>query len=179
MGGADKGALKAPDRDLSIIERQVQLARDMQLECVLLGAREAWKTRLPSVRILPDQPKNVGPLGGLAALLQDAGARPAITLACDMPFIDQALLQQLVRSQSAAPVVAPRDPETGKWQPLFARYRSAAVLPALLDCLREGLSSFQPLLHKMHASELVLDGHERRKLRDWDTPQDVRNEGHL
>jgi molybdopterin-guanine dinucleotide biosynthesis protein A len=72
-----------------------------------------------------------------------------------------------------ADVVAPRDNATGKWEPLFARYRSATVAPLLERALAEGERSFQGLFTRLTVRELILDAEERTQLRDWDTPEDM------
>ena len=114
-------------------------------------------------------------------MLAFAGERDAICLACDLPFISAELLAKLAGAGepqsgargSPADVVAPRAAAPGKWQPLFARYRSLAVAPWLERALAEGERSFQGLFARLRVRELLLDERERAQLRDWDSLEDM------
>jgi molybdopterin-guanine dinucleotide biosynthesis protein A len=169
MGGRDKARLHVPGSTEMLGERLLRLGGELGLSCVLVGG-----AGLPGVPLLRDEPAGVGPIGGLCALLAHAGDRPALALACDLPYVTAALLERLVRAPTEGAVLAPRDPQTGKWQPLFARYDSARVLPALRAAIDAGVRSFQTFLREVQVSELELSEAERELLRDWDRPGDVR-----
>ena len=167
MGGRDKAQLIAPDTGETLIARLLRITVEAGLAAVVVGGSGS-----PGPRIA-DEPAGIGPLGGLCALLAHAAPRPAIAIACDMPYVDAALLGRLAAHRSAAPVVAARDPDSRKWQPLFARYDSARVLPVLRAELARGVRSFQALLHALEVEELVLSPADHDKLRDWDAPSDL------
>lgn len=169
MGGRDKAALPAPGTGEPLLARLVRIARELGLEVVTVGG-----AGLPGVLRLSDDPPHVGPIGGLCALLTHAGGRPAIALACDLPYLEPPLLARLAITQTPAPILAPRDPETGKWQPLFARYDPPRVLPALRTAIANDVRSFQTLLRSLEIQELPLAPQEHSQLRDWDTPSDLR-----
>src|SRR5688572_1848715 len=132
MGGVAKGLLLRDGRTL--LERIVEACRiaaaPQRLEDVyLVGNSAAYVgTRLPE---LADDPAGRGPIGGLRVLLQVAAnrGRDAVALAVDTPDPNAELIGRLYREQGSAAVLAPREAE--RWQPLFARYRPAAALPAL------------------------------------------------
>jgi len=168
MGGRDKAALLAPGGGETLLARLIRLGRGVGLEVVVVGGRAA-----PGVPWVGDEPGGVGPIGGLCALLAHAGPRPAVALACDLPYATAELIERLARTPSQAPVLAPRDLETGKWQPLFARYDSPRVLPPLRAAITAGTRSFQTFLRGVEVQELLLDGVERALLRDWDAPADL------
>jgi molybdopterin-guanine dinucleotide biosynthesis protein A len=168
MGGRDKAALLAPGGGETLLARLLRLGRAAGLQVVVVGGRG-----VPGVPRLDDDPAAVGPIGGLCALLSHARDRPAIALACDLPYASAELIAKLARMPCRAPVLAPRDAETGKWQPLFARYDSPRVLPALRAAIATGTRSFQTFLRAVDVQELSLDAGERRQLRDWDTPADL------
>jgi molybdopterin-guanine dinucleotide biosynthesis protein A len=135
---------------------------------VLVGSGEAYRaTGLPSI---DDEPSGVGPLGGLVALLRAAGSGAALAIACDMPFVTPALLHRLA-SADEAPAVAPR--REGRWEPLFARYDAARVLPVALAHVAVGRRALHALLYDVGAVELPLSADEASQLRDWDSPADV------
>jgi molybdopterin-guanine dinucleotide biosynthesis protein A len=173
MAGAQKALLIAPDTGETLIARLLRLGRAAGHELVLLGAAEL-AAAASGVPQLPDA-SDIGPLAALQSLLGYAGERDALCLACDMPFVSAELLARLA-ADHLADVVAPRDPSSGKWEAMFARYRSRAVAPLLEQALTEGERSFQGLFARLNISELLLDASERAQLRDWDTPEDLRTQ---
>jgi molybdopterin-guanine dinucleotide biosynthesis protein A len=169
MGGVDKARLLAPDSGEPLLERLLRLGRELGLECVVVGGDAP-----AGIAQLVDEPAGVGPIGGLSALLAYAGERPALALACDLPFVTGPLLARLAHTGCSAAVLCPREPTNGKWQPLFARYDSARVLPVLRAAVATGVRSFQTFLRTVEVAELELAEQERAQLADWDAPSDVR-----
>ena len=168
MGGVAKGLLRGPD-GATLVERWRALLDPLGVEIVLVGNAEPYAgTGLSTVA---DDPGGIGPLGGLVGLLRRAGARPALALACDMPFVPRGLIERLLDAPAGPSVVAPR--RDGLWEPLCARYDSARVLPAAASRAASPYHSLQRLLDDLGAVELPLARGEREDLRDWDTPDDV------
>ena len=177
MGGSPKGLLVAPSGE-AIVARALALCERARLDVVFVGDAEAYTHLAPGVPALADEPRGIGPLGGLVALLAHAsrvGARHAIALACDMPYVTLELLEKLIDAEVEAAIVAPRrhDGRAG-WEPLSARYDAARVLPIARERALRGAHSLQGLLDDAGARELVLDATERDWLRDWDSPEDAR-----
>ena len=72
-------------------------------------------------RIVPDYDPPCGPLGGIAAGLQAAQQELAVVVACDMPFLNVALLRWLIGLADGYDAVVP---QTGaEFEPLHAVYR--------------------------------------------------------
>lgn len=166
MGGRPKGLLVAPD-GLPIVLRWRRLLEEAGLRVVLVGNRPEYAPLgLPT---LDDAQPGSGPLGGLVALLSSGGE--AIAVACDMPHVSNALLHRLLTESPGAGVLAPRI--DGVWQPLFARYDAARVLPVARKRLAEGRLALQGLLDEAGATPLSLSSAEEAELTDWDRPQDV------
>ena len=174
MGGVQKALLPAPDGPAgdTLLARSVRLGRGLGLEVVLSGQADLGAAAA-GVPQIPDTTPPWGPLSGLAALFAYARGRRVIALACDMPFVSAALLERLLTEAPDAVLLAPRDPQTGKWQPLFARYDSAALAPVLERALAAGERSFQALFARVAVAEIALSAEEHALLRDWDTPADV------
>ena len=166
--GRPKGLIELPGGE-TIVGRTVSLLEGAGLRCVLVGGAPAYREHLPALPMLDDAPGLDGPMAGLASLLAAAGDAPAIALACDMPFLDAALLNRLIRFDAGREVVAPRE-EDGRWQPFFARYDAARTLERIRAA---GSARLQAIFAGDHARELPLDPLERRSLQDWDTPEDV------
>jgi molybdopterin-guanine dinucleotide biosynthesis protein A len=163
MGGRPKGLLRTPE-GVTIVERWRLLFEARSVPLVLVG--EATPYGLPS---LPDDPPGVGPIGGLAALLVHAGGGMAIAVACDMPYVSGHLLTRLMHAPGGAPIVAAR--REGRWEPFFARYDAAQVLPFVRASIHAGKRSLQPLFDR--ALPLHVEEEELPLLRDWDTAEDI------
>lgn len=177
MGGLAKGLLKAPDSEATLVERLVEQSREAQptAELVLVGEAEAYAAF--GLLMLRDSPPGVGPLGGLLALLEHAeshGARLALALACDLPYLSSALLGRLAADAPHAAALVTE--QAGVRNPLVARYAVTAALPAARQVLQRGARSLQAVLDELGAgvSSLSLSPAEERSLSDWDTPEDVR-----
>lgn len=171
MAGAPKGLLPLKDGE-TIIERTLRIAREAQLEVVLVGDLTAYDAIAKTPRVL-DAKGVQGPLAGLSALLEHAADRDAIALACDMPFVSVALLQRLATESPAAIVLAPRSVESNKWEPLCARYRSPIMRNVLRDAIDNHEHSFQQLFKRTQITELSLSAEERSATIDWDSPNDI------
>lgn len=171
MGGRPKGLLPAPDGSGAIAARLVRVCEAAGLRPVLVGRSAETERLLPGLERIADRPAGIGPIGGVAGLLAAAGAGGVVTLACDMPAVDEAMLRRLLATSSEVPLLAPRD-EAGRWQPFFARWDAARALPWLEAAIARGERSMQRLFDR-HATALPLDAAAWRRLRDWDTPEDV------
>lgn len=160
--GRPKGLLQAPGGGETLLERLVRLGRSAGLEPLLVGPAEPYERVVPEVPRIGDDPSGVGPIGGLRALLR---ARPvAVVVACDMPAVDEALLERL---RDAEGVVAPR---SDRWEPLCARYEASVVSQAIEDALAAGEHSLQHLLDRVGVRPIEVAA---GRLVDWDTPADV------
>lgn len=137
----------------------------------IVGDATPYRSMIEGVSVLEDDPKGIGPLGGLRALLLAAGGR-AIALACDMPFFERADVVALAEHPSDAPIVAAR---RDRFEPFFARYDAVRVLPALDDAIARGDHSLQRLFARVQVEEFKPI--TPRALEDWDTPDDVTRGG--
>jgi molybdopterin-guanine dinucleotide biosynthesis protein A len=173
MGGIAKGRLATPGSQRTIVERLVQLAR-ARGEAVWVGRSDAYASL--GLEALADEPAGIGPLGGLNALLVEGarrGADAVVALACDLPYVSEALFERLLTHAPEADALAPK--QDGKWQPLFARYRPAPALAAAEAALAAGERALFSVLRRLgeRAVELPLSESEAAELADWDEPGDV------
>lgn len=169
MGGAPKGLLRVGSGE-TIIERWASIFDRLGIERALVGVRPEYAAT--GWRQLEDDSEARGPLAGLLALLELAGERRAIAVACDMPHVTDSLVRRLIEAGTeGALIVAPR--QDARWQPLFARYDAPRVLPIARAQARGGQMALQSLLDRAGAVELAIDEAERHELRDWDAPEDI------
>ncbi len=175
MGGVTKGMLLAPGGVETLLERLLRVCASAAPEatrCLVGSSSEFAELGLPQLR---DDPQGVGPIGGLRSLLLYARAgnyRVALALACDLPFLDGAVISALLEPLVGAarvPVVEER------LQPLAAAYAPEPTLAALERSLSAGKHALMHVLDELGdgLSQLELNGDEARSLRDWDTPEDM------
>jgi molybdopterin-guanine dinucleotide biosynthesis protein A len=167
MGGQPKGLLELTP-GLTLVGRWRALFQRLGIACVLVGESGAYTgERVPAIA----DADAAGPLGGLLALLAHAGERVAVAVACDMPFVSDALVARLVDAPPTPALVARR---AGRWEPFFARYDARAIRPLAEAAARSGARSLQAILDAVGARELPLSPEEAAQLDDWDTPADAR-----
>ncbi len=95
-----------------------------------------------------------------------------VILACDLPAVTGELLERLAHSPSTAAALAPQ--RDGRFEPLFARYHRARVLPLAEAQLTTGDHSLQRLLRTAGAELFPVADNEWPLLVDWDEPADAR-----
>jgi molybdopterin-guanine dinucleotide biosynthesis protein A len=78
-------------------------------------------------RVVADYDPPCGPLGGIAAGLQAMDSELAIVAACDMPFLNVALLRWLIARADGYDAVVPRTGD--EYEPLHAVYRRTCCNP--------------------------------------------------
>lgn len=178
MGGVAKGLLPAPGSASSLVER---LLSELQsalpgAPVLLVGAADGYAHL--GLASIADEPRNIGPLGGLSGLLLHAdreGLEAALAIACDLPYVTGQLIARLVsHAAGAAAVVAKHE---GIRNPLFARYQTTPGLDATRRALATGRRSLQSVLDHLEpqVAELQLSASEAAELADWDTPSNVTN----
>jgi molybdopterin-guanine dinucleotide biosynthesis protein A len=180
MGGVAKGLLRAPDSELSLVERlSGELARVApRAEVVLVGAAEPYASL--GLSSVTDEPPGVGPLGGLLGLLAHAerrGATSVLSLACDLPRLDAALLARLLNEAAEASALVAE--QGGVRNPLVARYAVGPAQMAARAAFAAGQRSLQAVLDRLEpaVARLRLSDAETRTLDDWDTLSEVERGG--
>lgn len=179
MGGVPKGNL--PIGGQTVLERTLEICRGAMLApsthdvpIWLIGDSSPYPAA--DVLRIGDDPRGVGPLGGLRAFLRELSQRAAVAvvLAGDLPFVSAPLLKRLANETPEAAALAPRDAE-GRWQPLFARYLPEVLLPHVEIALSEDRTSLQYLFERLgdRACALDLSPAEWAALYDWDRPSDM------
>jgi len=176
MGGVAKGLLRVPDDSETLIERLLRQCAQAVPEASLFLVGEAAAYASLTLPQLADAPAGVGPIGGLRALLARACVDQsplALALACDLPFLDDAVISRLILPLSGnarVPFVE------GRWQPLAAAYAPVAALQAVDRSLSLGRHALMHVLDQLGGTleRVEFDDEHARALRDWDTPEDIR-----
>lgn len=173
--GRPKATLPLPDGPVlveHVVGVAVRTGRWID-EVVILGECETSPACLADVTVLPDSEPGAGPLAGLCSLLEYAGERWTLLLACDMPLLEPVLLERLhaaVRPEYDAVAFRCTDrPST--WHACCALYHPR-LLPAAILELRQGSRSMQSLLAVARVIGLDAAPQEQRMLMNLNTPQD-------
>ncbi len=149
--GQDKRRLRVfgPDQP-TLLERTVNTATQLCADVVVvLNDPESWP-HLPG-RLVPDLYADGGPLGGIYSGLQAAQFETALVLACDMPFLNPALLQAMLARPGEYDVLMPRSLGTQRTrnahavEPLHAVYRRSCLAP-IQQLLEQGERQVTALL---------------------------------
>jgi molybdopterin-guanine dinucleotide biosynthesis protein A len=171
--GIDKGSLIVEGR--TILDRQVEMLLGVRRirEILLVGGRSTH----PVAHRIEDRIAGSGPLGGihaaLATTVEGDGDR-VFVVACDMPYVTAALVNDLLDSSQDVDAVVPMT-ENG-YHPLCAVYTRACLDP-IARRLREGRLKVTDVLGDVntrivHADELERFGQRHRLLSNVNTPGD-------
>lgn len=128
---------------LPLTERAVALLRTVVEEVVVVAARPL---SAPAATVVPDRVPGMGPLGGLDAALhhaRDQGWDGVLLVACDLPLLTRALLEEVVSGLAGHPAAAPAR-RGGGVEPLCAAYRVEA-----LDAVERHLAGQDRSLHTL------------------------------
>jgi len=112
---------------------------------IIIGWDESgaeYEAILPSqVRVMNDEQERKTPLMGIVSGLRAARSEYTLVSACDIPFVNEEVIELLFRCASGVDAAIPRW-KTGHIEPLEAVYRTASTLQAALETL---VPSDQPL----------------------------------
>jgi molybdenum cofactor guanylyltransferase len=175
MGGVAKGLLRVPGGSETIIERLRRVCRRGAPVATVYLIGNASPYSALGMSALPDDPGQIGPLGGLRSLLlraTDDGSSAALALACDLPFLDERVISLLLAPLKGAARVPFSE---GRLQPLAAAYAPKATLSAVERCLKSGNYSLMHVLDDLagEVERVPFELVQAQALRDWDTPEDV------
>ncbi len=159
-----------------MIDRTVRLFKAVFQQVIIVTACPLDYLDQPATivtDILPDK----GALGGLYTGLFFALDEYAFVAACDMPFLNRAFMEHMVRSTAGYDIIVPAPPDG--LQPLHAVYarRSLPVIRSLLDRNRLQIKELYPnqKLLKIPPEVLRSFDPEGRMFLNVNTPADLLN----
>jgi molybdopterin-guanine dinucleotide biosynthesis protein A len=109
----------------TIVARQLAVLAPLTSEQIIVAGDTKPYEGL-GARLVTDLHPGAGPLAGLESALAATKADALLVFACDLPFLDDALVTALRDARAAAEAVVAR--LDGKAQPLAARY-ARSILP--------------------------------------------------
>ncbi|HTN93258.1 MAG TPA: molybdenum cofactor guanylyltransferase [Gallionella sp.] len=173
--GSDKANLMLDGKTL--LQRVIAAMQEIFPHVVVSVRQLRPEIDLPQVC---DGAANAGPLAGLVSGLGHITTPWAFVVACDMPFVAPALVEQLAKHRSKYQAVVPV--VQGHPQPLAAFY-ATSCLAALRKSLSGHDTSLRAALQMLDVryvdqSDLLEADPRLRSFLDMDTPQDVVNVSH-
>ncbi len=173
--GTDKALLRLSPGGPRILEMVLAAVKPLAGEVIISTNRPAdygW-TGLP---LIEDNYRDCGPLGGLEAGLAASASVINLVVACDMPLLEPALLNFLVKLVPGYQAVVPLN-EQGRAEPLCAVY-SKDCLPAIRQRLAANSLKMAGWLADVKtlfvpAQKLAEIDPEMRSFRNLNRPEDL------
>jgi molybdenum cofactor guanylyltransferase len=160
----------------TLVEHVVSVARQQSEwieRVVFLGTCADLPATMTELPMLEDALPQGGPLAGLCPLLENAGRRWGLLLACDMPLLQPPILERLRRALRAEhdAVAFQRSDRPETYHACCALYHPR-LLPAARHELRHGKRSLQGLLAMARVGALTPTAAEEKMLTNLNTPAD-------
>jgi molybdopterin-guanine dinucleotide biosynthesis protein A len=173
FGGRDKSRLIVRGRP--IIVRQVEVLQRVAAQ-IFIVSNDASRFADLGLDVHPDLVPGAGAMGGVYTALEASRADRVVVVACDMPFLDSAVLNRLVdlaAGADAAWVRSASGPE-----PLLACYRRGARV-AVRRAIDGGRLTLADLATELDVRELAADdltafGRVEELLANLNSPADHR-----
>jgi molybdopterin-guanine dinucleotide biosynthesis protein A len=166
------------DKALAMVQGEAIISRvRLALEAVfprviVVGGSEAVRAHLAGVEAFADDVPGIGPMGGVATALRRIETPRAFCAACDMPFLDTALVAEVVALAADADAACPRVGD--RPEPLHACYHRRCRR-AVRELIARGEYRMSALLASVRTAYLDLaeDDPRARSLRSVNTPEDL------
>jgi molybdenum cofactor guanylyltransferase len=176
--GVDKALLqapggRAPSPPLLMWQRQFRVLQALEpAEILISGPRRPGFPE--AVRCIADRLASRGPLGGLAACLDQITTPFLLVLAIDLPFMETEFLARVLDACQPGRGAVPRGP--AHYEPLAAVYPRAAARTAnaALDAGQLRLQGFvEALVRASLVDPYPLQSRDLRLFRNWNTIDDL------
>ena len=175
LGGLNKAGMILQPGSASILQRQLaRLSR--VVDRTIIVANDADRFSEAGVPVIADLIPETGALGALYTAVHSSPTDWTLVVACDMPFVSEALLAHLVHVGGEVDIAIPRTARG--YEPLCATYsrRSAIALRRLIDEKRFRLSDVARIpgldVREVGRHELKSFGPEEVLFFNLNTPDD-------
>jgi molybdenum cofactor guanylyltransferase len=106
-------------------------------------------------KVVQDEVKGIGPMGGLMACLKKSETRYNFILSCDTPFVPSGLYSYLLGSIENYQVAVPVHHDK-RFEPLCAVY-ATNVIWEMQHCVENGTFKMIDFIQKVNAKKVVID----------------------
>jgi len=141
----------------TIIEKVSEVMTSVFHKTVLI-ANDPKKYAALNLPIYQDIIKGIGPIGGIFTALETISDPAGFIVACDMPFLNPALIRYMISRKHDFNAVVPR--MGWKIESLHALY-DRACLPAVRKNIKKGI--YQPIQFHAQVRTLYIDEQELKK----------------
>lgn len=169
--GQPKHSLKTGGK--TFLERLVTIAENHRKDIIISGDPE--KITCTKYKVIPDEIKNCGPIGGLYTCIKQAKNQNIIVLPIDMPLITNEVIELLINNHnenSYATIISHRD----KLFPILGIY-SKNILPEIEKKIKSGdykiLNLLRSVPHQTIDASGLKDAH--KQLQNINTPEDYKS----
>ncbi len=165
--GSDKGSLDYHGKP----QRQ-HLQQLLEKHCVEVHHSVRDASSYPDLKCIEDRFLGMGPFGAIASGFLHNPNRAYLVLACDLPFVDDALIEELIANRSPKHIAtAFHNPETQWPDPLCTIWEPKSYFE-LLDFLALGYSCPRKVL--INADTKVIQTERHEQLRNANSPEDYK-----
>ena len=166
--GTPKAIIKLSS-GITIIEHVYRALRVICKEVVLVGSPKSIPNSLRHLRCLQDNHRELGPIGGLEALLSSGLDSEYLISSCDLFRVTSDLFSLLLHPDVRLPAVLSIQKRI---EPLIGRYPTA-LLPVLRKNIAQGKFAMTNLVKEAHATLIPVPREHARALSNANTPEDL------
>jgi molybdopterin-guanine dinucleotide biosynthesis protein A len=148
--GEDKGLMELNSKPL--IDYSIEVLSKVCDE-LIIGANSPEYQRF-GYPVIPDEIRNIGPIGGIYSCLKVSSTKDNIILSCDIPLITQSVVEFLLSEKHDYQIVVPV--VNGFPEPLCAYYHSS-VVDGLHDLINRDIYKLQHAIKQFRTNFLPLD----------------------
>lgn len=170
--GFDKAFIKI--RGIPIIKRQLKQLKQI-FKKIIIVTNNPLNYKFKGARVIGDLITERGPLGGIYSGLKASFSDYNFVVACDMPFLNKALIRYMIKDRDNYDVVIAKI--DGKFHPLFGLY-SKNCIPAIEEMLKQNKLKVSSIFPKVK-SHFILRREIRRFDRDLLSLLNINTEGDL
>jgi len=136
-----------------------------------LSIRQGQQSSVPdTMKAIPDTFLGLGPYGGILSAFQHNPNVAWLTIACDLPLLDEKHIQQLVKNRNPSKIATTfYNPETQFPEPLITLWEPKAY-PMLLQFLSQGMSCPRKVL--INSDIELLKPEDATFMMNANTPED-------
>lgn len=149
-----------------LVDNAIQVVQNYT-ETILISSNVSIPNTIFS--IIPDDIKNIGPIGGLFSSLKASNTDINIVIPCDVPHIETNLYKILIDNSDNVDAVIPRLPN-GKLEPLIACYNKS-IIPIIEKSINSGDYKLVNLLQKLNVK--YIDVANIKQFKNINTPTDL------
>lgn len=163
--GTDKGSLEYHGKP-----QRIHLQELLEKHCVEVHHSVRDASEHPNLKCIEDRFLGMGPFGAIASGFLHNPNKAYLVLACDLPFIDDQLIEELIAQRSSKHIAtAIYNPETSWPDPLCTIWEPKSYFE-LMEFLALGLSCPRKVL--INADTKVIKTERNEQLRNANSPED-------